>query len=244
MATRARNIGGRLTYWEGSTGKWTGRHSSYRYHDNFDTYTSLETTAANGNPWEGQVVGAAPPTAGFASITSTGKGLQLATTSASQEQLTAAHWADQLVLSLDRNLVVQWEARLTVLPTLIVDGYLGVGSAANADGLGATTYSAAFVLDVAGAVSARIDDNSAVVSASTGITMVVNTWYVFRMEVFDVSNIRFAIDGAYVATSTDFDMSAVTAGANRMVQPTANLYKASGAGVGTMQVRSFDAWQD
>ena len=244
MTTRARNIGGRLTYWESSTGKWTGRHSSYHVHDNFDRYASLETTAANGSPWESQIVGAAPPTGGYVAVAGVGRVLALALTSADQEQLTAAHWADTLALSLERNLVVQYEARMTALPTLAADGYIGVASAANADGLAATTYNAAFVVDVAGAVSARIDDNATPVTATTGVTMVVNQWYVFRIESFDVTKLRFSIDGAYVAKSTAFDISAATTGANRMVQPTANLYKASGAGVGTMQIRSFDAWQD
>lgn len=244
MTTNARNINGKLTFFDRATGLWTQRHSTYRYTDNFDTYTSIPTTAANGNPWESHIVGAAPPTVAFASVNGVGKVLACTHTADDQEQLAQAHWNDQLVISLDRSPVVQYWARCAVLPTLLVDAHLGVGSAANADGLGVATYNAAFVIDAAGAVSAVVDDNATPITASTGITMTLNQWYVFRMEFFDLTNVRFAINGNYVATSTAFDISAVTTGANRLTQPTISTYKASGAGVGTIQVRRFDAWQD
>ena len=244
MATKSRYQNGALTFYD-PTKKYlvTRRETRNQYYDNFSQYTSIATAGsrANGNPWVKDITGAAPPTVGYVAD-AIGGVAECALTSASQAQDASAHWDDNRHICLDNGPVVQFYAKLTVLPTLLGIAHLGLISDNGTDFAG-TTYNAGFTIAAAGVVSAAIDDNATPTSATTGVTMAVDTWYAFRIEAFSKSAIRFFINGALVAGSTSFNYAA-TAGANSTLQPIFGIGKASGAGVGTLQVANFAYWQD
>lgn len=244
MATKSMYQNGSLTFFDPAK-KYlvTARHTRNQFVDNFSQYTTIPAAAsrANGNPWVKDITGAAPPTVGFVAD-AIGGVVECALTSASQAQDASAHWDDNRHICLDNGPVVQFYAKLTVLPTLLAIGHLGLIGDNGTDFAG-TTYNAGFTIAAGGAVSAAIDDNATPTTASTGVTLTVDTWYAFRIEAFLKSAIRFFINGALVAGSTTYNYAA-SAGANSTLQPIFGIGKASGAGVGTLQVANFAYWQD
>jgi len=78
---------------------------------------------------------------------------------------------------------------------------------------------------------------------ATGITAVAGTYNIFRIDFTDLTDVKFYIDGARVSAGTTFDMSNLTAGEQQM-QPYFSLDKASGTGVGDMNIDYVKMWQD
>lgn len=70
---------------------------------------------------------------------------------------------------------------------------------------------------------------------STGLTAVAGTYNIYRIDFTTLSNVKFFVDGVRVATSTTFDMSNLTA-AEQQMQPYFSLDKASGTGLGDMNI--------
>lgn len=244
MSTRSRYVGGAVTFYDpGKSYLYTRRESRYAFHDDFDTGTTFPATGsrANGNPWVKKITGAAPPTFDYVADGSGGL-VQATLTATSEAQDATGYWDDSRNMDLDRAVIFQAYARLTVLPTGLAIGHLGLASDYAAGFIG-TTYNAGFTLGLAGAVSANMDDNVTPLAVSTGVTMVVNTWYSFRVEALSKSAIRYYINGVAVATTTTFNYGG-SAGANSVLQPFIGIGKASGTGVGTLQVDSVDVWQN
>jgi hypothetical protein len=246
MATKSRYVGGILTYYDPAKKNIiTGRESRYRWHDDFDTYTSIPAAASkeNGVPWVQDITGAAPPTVALTADAEGGV-VTCSLTSADQAQDATIHFDDYRHVSLDKAPIVQFYARMTTLPTLLGIASIGLASDHNAGGQVGTTYNAGFQISASGAVGLRIDDNVTPVTAASVATLTVNQWYAFRIEALSISALRFYIDGALVGGSTTFSMAAVTGTANAVLQPFIGMSKASGAGVGVLAVDSVDIWQN
>lgn len=162
-----------------------------------------------------------------------------------EEQESGLYMNDELVLNLDKGPVIEFRLDIAVLPTLLTETYFGVvnnyvkGTLAAAD-QGPTVH-ICFMLDGTGAVTIHTDDtandNDAV---ATGITAVPGTYNIFRIDMTTISDVKFYIDGAPVATSTTFDCST---GAAVMVQPYIVQYKSAGAGLGTTYIDFIRMWQ-
>lgn len=69
----------------------------------------------------------------------------------------------------------------------------------------------------------------------TGLDVTNGTFNIFRIDFTTLADVKFFIDGVRVCSSTTFDMSNLTAGEQQM-QPYFSLDKASGAGLGTMDI--------
>lgn len=246
MATKSKYVGGVLTYFDPAKKYlYTGRESRYRWHDDFDTYTTIPAAAskANGIPWVQDITGAAPPTVAL-TADAVGGVVTMSLTADSQAQDATIHFDDYRHVSLDKSPIVQFYARFTTLPTLLGIGSIGLASDHNAGGMAGTTYNAGFQVSAAGAVGLLIDDNVTPVTAAAVATLTVNQWYAFRIEALTIGALRFFIDGALVGGSTTFSMAAVTGTANAVLQPFIGMSKASGAGLGVMALDSVDIWQD
>lgn len=220
---------------------WTNRLSRYRFNDDFERYTTIpdDGSRANGSPWVQDITGAAPPVVSLVADGSAGI-VSCALTADSQAQDATIHWDDNRHIDLDKGVVFQALWRATVLPTSTVTASVGLGGDHAATGFAGLTYALGFSLAASGALSAYMDDNVGVVTASAA-TVTVNTWYVLRVEVFQKTAIRFYVDGVQVASGFSYGASA---GANSTLQPFIGVCKASGTGVGTIQVDSVDIWQD
>jgi hypothetical protein len=106
------------------------------------------------------------------------------------------------------------------------------------------TEHAWFRLDASMAIKVETDDTTNDNDdVTTGVTAVAGTYNVFRIDFTDLTDVKFYIDGARVASGTTFDMSNLTAGEQQM-QPYFSLDKASGTGLGDMNIDYVKCFQD
>ena len=246
MVTRGRNIAGKLTFFDPAKKYlWSRRETRYHFHDDFDSYATIpgDGSRANGSPWvEDITLTLGTPTVSFTADAPDGV-IATALEATSEAMDATIHWDDNRHIDIADNApVFQCYARLTTLPTLNGIGCLGLADDHNAGGMAGTTYNIGFTVDSTAAVTCRMDDNATVTTAASGITMVVNQWYAFRIDFTTITNVKFFIDGAVVAGSTTFSYAATGADAN--LQPFIGVSKASGAGLGVLAVDSVDIWQD
>ena len=159
---------------------------------------------------------------------------------------------DDKAWNIDKGFIFECRAKLTVAPTLGSEFVMAVQN----DNLaaGANRMFVADEIDVfaafgfyttvgAGLVAQiRTDDNSVNIGVvTTGVTSVVGTYQVFRIDFTDVTDVKFFIDGVGVATSTTFVMSN---GTNVMFQPYVATQKVgANAGLGTVAVDYVRMWQ-
>ena len=97
-------------------------------------------------------------------------------------------------------------------------------------------------LDASGALDVETGDTTNNNDdTTTGLTLVAGTFNRFRIDFMDISDVKFYVDGARVASGTTFDMSNLTS-AEAQFQPYISLDKASGTGVGTLLVDYVRIW--
>ena len=85
-------------------------------------------------------------------------------------------------------------------------------------------------------------DGTTTTTGSTGITLAAGAFHVFRIDCASTANIRFFVDGVEMSTTGQFQFAAT--GANAVLQPYSSVYKASGTGIGTMQIDVIQAASD
>ncbi len=137
--------------------------------------------------------------------------------------------------------VFESRVRFPVLPSdAAVNAEIGMSSAYN-DDPDVVATSVWFRLDGSGAVTVETDDGTHEQSkVATGVTLAVDEWAVLRIDCTDLAGVKFYINGVQVATATTFDMSS---GTDALLQPVGRIQKASGTGVGTLDVDYFKIWQ-
>lgn len=161
----------------------------------------------------------------------------------SEAQDSAIYFGDVRPFDLNANLIFEARVLVKVLPTTGVKCVLGMAGDHNLD-KDSITEAAWFSMAASGAVLAETDDTTNNNDdKSTGITATTTADLILRIDFTTLSDVRFYINGASVATGTTFDMSNLTA-AEAMMQPYFSLDKASGTGVGTVYIRSVDIWSD
>ncbi len=242
MPTKARWVNGQLIYYDSQTFEHYGPQAPLVYYDDFVGAGNVTIPAAgsaeSGMDWTTRIIGAAPPTvAGVADAA--GGVIQCALTSASQAQTAGLDHDDQRNFDLSKGLIFECRLKVSVLPTLIAEAIWGlIDDNAVPD---TATYSAFFTVDGSGEVFCEVDDNVNNQSATSGVTVTTAQTKVYRIDFTDVTDVRFYIDGVHVATGTTFTYAAT--GANAILQPYIALYKASGAGLGTIQTDFVRMWQ-
>lgn len=196
----------------------------------------------SGCKWATKIVGAAPPT--VATVADAAGGVvQCALTSASQKQDAALYFGDQRQFDLSKDLMIEFRVKVSVTPTDVAEAYWGLFDDWADGEVDAATNMVCFTCDGSTSIYCESDDDSNDESADSGVTAGTGDWRVYRIEVFNQSDLHFYIDGSRVASSTTFDFSNAT-GANAILQPMFGLYKASDAGVGTIQVDYVKIWSD
>lgn len=193
----------------------------------------IPTVATVGYPWIQKTVktGGTPT---VAAIANAGGGvIRLALDATSEKQEASLYAAD--VLNWDMTKSTIWEVRVSnhVLPTGVVEMVYGLQSAW-IDGPDNASFYAEFQQLSSGVVNFRTKDGVQTLSNASSTTMVVDTFHNFRIDATDVTNVRFFIDGTEV--STPKQMSFAATGANAILQPYFTVYKASGTGVGTLDL--------
>jgi hypothetical protein len=163
-------------------------------------------------------------------------------------EVGALHFGDNLCLSLLQGLVMEFRATFHVLPTTgteDVQAVMGLASAHNTD-LDTIGTNAWFRVESA-AQTALLweadnpggtddDDNAA------GVTLVADTYNVYRIDATDNAAVKFYVDGNLVGTA---DMSTSMSTADALVQPYFNVSKAvssNNTGTGTLYVDYVRVW--
>lgn len=163
-------------------------------------------------------------------------------------EVGAVHFGDNLCLSMNQGLIFEARATFHVLPTTgteTVQAVLGLASAHNTT-LDSIATNAWFRVESA-AQTALLwetdngdtddDDNSA------GITLIVDTYNIYRIDCTTISAVKFYVDEVLVGTS---DMSTTLSASEAKVQPYFNMSKAKSSantGTGTMYIDYIRCFQ-
>lgn len=235
MSTKAKYGSTFLRYFESTTHESTRIIAPVYFEDDFigaNTVVPAAGSSESGVAWVKKIVGAAPPTLAIKADAAGGQ-VECALTADSQKQNAELYMDDQRQFDISKGVIFEARISPSVLPTGNAEAVIGlIGDWA--DGLDATTYSAFFTLDGSGEIFCETDDNVTDNSVTSGVTLVNTDWAVLRIEILDVTNILFYVNGNRVAGSTTFGYAAT--GANAVLQPVAGVYKASGTGVGTLLI--------
>jgi hypothetical protein len=193
---------------------------------------AFPTIATTGYPWVSKITGAA--TVGVVSNFS-GGAAACALTSASAAQEALLYSGDQLNWDATKSATFESRLAVSVLPTDVAEVVFGLRAAWNAVPDSVATY-VDFQLLGSGLVNVRIKDGvSAAQSFSSGVTLAAGAFRNFRIDLVDMNNVLFAIDGVRVSPPR---MTFAATGAAAILQPYFSVYKASGTDVATMQIDS------
>ena len=155
---------------------------------------------------------------------------------------------NQLPFNPTKGLVLEARMALVTLPTLVTEAHLGFLGEAFVDDkqiVSAEDYKIYCVFSAVGSgiITINCDDNVAGPqhAVATGITVLAGAYHIYRIDMTDITNILFYIDGAGVATGTTFTLDSLVADT---LQPVAFMTKHDGAGLGVMNVDFIKIWQN
>jgi hypothetical protein len=235
MSTKAIWRNGILTYYEGITHERVKPLAPVVFYDDFlgkglqttDVWTAIDvSTAGDTTPLIAADVGN-----GVARF-------PLDVTSEAQE--SGFTWGDQRPLVLNQGLIFEARVALQTLPTLVSEAVWGLAGDKNA-AADSVAESLWFKADGNGAIVVENDDTSNTNDdIATGTTLTAGTFAVFRIDCVTITDCHFYINGARVAAGTTFNMSQVAA---LKLQPYFHIAKASGAGLGVLDVDYVRIWQ-
>lgn len=232
---------GRQVFYDGTTFEILKAMYPVCFYDDFigaDVVIPASGAVESGVKWSKKIVGAAPPTVAKEADGVNGN-VQCALTVDDQKQDAALHMNDELMFSIAQGAIFEARIALSVLPTLLGVASFGLWGAW-ADG--GSAYRVGFEVPAGGLVACESDDNATDTSASSGITMIAGTYYIFKIDCTTQTDIKFYINGNRVAGATTFANAA--SAANSKAQPHCGLYKASGAGLGTMLIDYVKVFQN
>ena len=205
--------------------------------DNFDRAQVLSSTPGM-NGWTIKDTSpAGTPT--YLGITEDGGAIQLTLAATNEAEVVTLYQNDVLIYDVRQLQCVWWIAKVSGIDA-VTALTMGVGSAQN-DTDDSVATNAWFRMQ--GSVSTSlvycetddgVTDND---DKPTGVTLAA-TYKKFLIDFTNgLADVRFFIDGARVAATQPFDMSALAAGLN--VQPWVQLQKASGTGVPAITIAQF-----
>lgn len=234
MGTKARYENGLLRYYESTTHETVKVMAPLWYEEDFLGDGTLSTD------WTLIDVSSAGDTTpalvadGFSGL------LRLKLDSTSEAQESGFTWNDQRPLVLNQGVNIEYRLRINTLPTLVSEVVFGLAADKNAAADSVAVH-AWFKADGSGAIVAETDDGTTDNDdKSTGVTLVADEYAVFRIDCTDPTDVKFFINGNRVATGTTFSMNADP---DHALQPYVHLAKASGAGLGIVDVDYVKIWQ-
>jgi hypothetical protein len=146
-----------------------------------------------------------------------------------------------------KGLIIEFRAALTVLPTLVTEAHWGLLGEAQVDDkqiVSAEDYKeyCVFTADGDGVITINCDDNVAGAqhAVASGVTVIAGAYHIYRIDITDITNIIFYIDGAGVGIATTFTLDSLV---SDLVQPVAIMTKHDGIGVGILSVDYIKVWQ-
>lgn len=216
------------------------------YTDDFlSSGVALPTAAGVGMPWILSITGAAPPTGAYVADSHGGE-VALALTAASQAQEAALTWANQRNFLVTRGGYMSALVKVAVAPTSLAKFFIGLGSDRAADPDAVASF-IGFEFQAAGVVAVSMDDASTDTNTATGITAAVNDIFALGIDFSLITDVKFflaknptiykPIDWQRVLQTSRFNFAAT--GAAATLQPYVAAAKASGTGVGTLNIDRY-----
>ncbi len=234
MSTKAQYRSGVLTYYDGTTFETLHAFAPVYGKDDFEKQ-ALDTTIG----WTALDTGDATEL-----LVANGPNGQiaLALAATSEAELAGLSWNDKRTLVLNQGLNLEVRFQLTVLPSASTSiAFLGLAGNHNAT-LDSVAEEIGFRADGSGAITVETDDTANETSkVATGTTLLTTDWVVGRIDCTTITDVRFYLNGARVASGTTFDMSTV---AGLVLQPYFRISKASSTSVGTLTIDYVRWWQN
>jgi hypothetical protein len=200
---------------------------------------AVPTSATVGYDWVAKLVKTAGSPTVAPVVNQPGGVLGIAIDATSEKQEATLYAND--VLNWDVTKGLTWEARLAmhVLPSAAqVEMVWGLQSAW-IDGPDNAGIYVEFQALANGSVNLRIKDGTNTYSYPSGVVLVADAFHSFRIDASDVTRLDFFIDG--VRVSNGLATGFLASGASAVLQPYCSVYKASGAGVGTLYLDAIQA---
>lgn len=212
------------------------RHSAIQFDEDFTGPGHTVPAAGSpsvGYPWVKKIVDTSGTPTVAVVANSSGGLMRLALDATSEKQEASLYTND--TLNWDMTKSATWEARIAnhVLPTGVVEIVYGLHSAW-IDGPDNASFYARFQQSASGAVNFQTKDGVNTLSNAAGVTLVADGFHNFRIDATDPTNVCFFIDGVQV--NTPGQMTFAATGSSAILQPYASVYKASGTGVGTLDL--------
>jgi hypothetical protein len=159
--------------------------------------------------------------------------LHLAATSEAEDAVL--YMGDQKPFDVGSGLIFETRVNMAVAPGTGVCAVFGMAGSHNL-AKDSVTEAAWFRFDASLVCKVESDDTTNNNDdVATGHTAVAGTYDIYRIDFTTLTDVKFFINGARVASGTTFDMSNLTAGEQQM-QPYFSLDKASGTGLGDINI--------
>ncbi len=163
--------------------------------------------------------------------------ISLALSATSEEQRERLDWNNVEQLCPDNALQIEFRFNMKTVPGADAEIAFGLSTGSATTAAGHTNH-ASFVLDGAALISCITDDATTMTAAVTsGQTAVSDTWRVCRIDLTDIADVKFYVDGSRVAAGTTFSAKTAT-----NLQPYLQISKASGTNVGTVEFDYVKIW--
>lgn len=233
MSTGSRFVGGVLTFYDKGTFEQVSPLAPVMFEDDFiGSATLVDGTTV----WTAIDAGDATE----ARVADDDNGVMaMSLTSTSQAQQAGLSFGDELPFVSGNGLIFEARVMVSTTPTLEAEAVWGLASDTNAVN-DSVANNAWFKVDGSTAVLCETDDAStAIPDIATGITAGTTDWRIYRIDATDAADVKFYIDGTRVAGSTTF-----TALTTQNLQPYFHMVKASGGGLGVLEVDYCRVWQN
>ena len=172
-------------------------------------------------------------------VTEDGGAAKLTLAATSEAEIVTLYHNDVLVFDLASVHNFYWIAKVAGIDSATTLT-LGMGSARN-DTDDSVAVNAYFRLQGSASLSALVvetdDGTTDLDDKATGVSLASNYVLLLADFTYGLSDVRFYANGARVAASTPFDMSAISSGQN--VQPLVQIQKASGTGTPSVTLAEF-----
>ena len=226
----------------------------FQFSDDFVGAGHTAGVPAAGSPtagyaWVKKIVGSAPPPVALVTNASCGV-MQCALTSTSEAEEASLYFNDSLavptICSTTQHSFVEWRSTLAVIPTGVAQAFLGLGSAWVGGPLNLARY-AGFIWNASAALYITTKDANgdtysfaAAPIGGSAITTDTNSHF-YRIDFSNLADVAFFVDGNRVNAIGSVVWNPSSA-ANGVLQPWQTVYKASGAGVATLNIDKIDVF--
>lgn len=237
LRSRSDAFGNRQSEYDAATGETIARFSAVILEDEF-TYpiATIPTQGAPviGYPWVKRTVQTGGTPSVVITANAAGGTVRLALDATSEKQEASFYCNDQLNWDMTKSAVFEARVANHVVPSAAaVEMVFGLQSVW-IDGPDNASFYAEFQQLANGNVNMRTKDGVQTLSNATGVAMVVDVFHTFRIDATNPANVRFFIDANEVSLTNQ--MSFAATGASAILQPYVSVYKASGVGVGTIDL--------